>query len=145
MTVHLIKLCVGVDEVEELRYWQEKRFNDAQENGKAFILKHVTRNTPRRKDEVLEGGSLYWVIKRFVQVRQRIIGIEPDTREDGKPACALILDRELVETRAYPHRPFQGWRYLPASDAPPDVPTVSGKAEALPSHMKAELRQLGLI
>ncbi len=145
MTIHIIKLCVGVDEVSELRYWQDKRASDARANDEPFVLKHVTRNTPRRKDEILEGGSLYWVIKRFVQVRQRIIAIEPDTRDDGKLACALILDPNLIETRAYPHRPFQGWRYLPESDAPPDVSKVSARAESLPTQMKAELRELGLI
>ena len=144
MTVHLIKLCVGVDEVSQLRDWQKKRIDDAAKQGKTYVLQHVTRNTPRRAEEVLDGGSLYWVIKRFIQVRQRIIGIEPATREDGQPACALILDKELVETAAYPHRPFQGWRYLPSSDAPPDM-ARGAAGEALPAQMKAELRELGLI
>jgi hypothetical protein len=145
MTVHLIKLCVGTDDVPDLRDWQQQRQAAARANGDPFVLKHVTRNTPRRKDEILEGGSLYWVIRRFVQVRQRIIAIEPDTREDGGPACALVLDPELVETRAWPHRPFQGWRYLPESDAPPDISSVGGETDALPAQMKEELRSLGLL
>ena len=145
MTVHIIKLCVGVDEVSELRDWQEHCRTVAAASGEPFVLKHVTRNTPRRKDEVLDGGSLYWVIRRYIQVRQKIIGIEPDIREDGKPACALILAPELVETRAYPHRPFQGWRYLPKNDAPPDAAGVVGQSDALPANMKEELRSLGLL
>ncbi|MBT7506598.1 MAG: DUF1489 family protein, partial [Rhodospirillales bacterium] len=94
---------------------------------------------------VLDGGSLYWVIRRYIQVRQEIIGIEPDIREDGKPACALILGPELVETRAYPHRPFQGWRYLPENDAPPDAAGMTGQSDVLPANMKEELRSLGLL
>ena len=143
--LHIIKLCVGVDDVAQLRDWQYQRREAARANGEPFVLKHVTRNTPRRKDEIIDGGSLYWVIRRFVQVRQRIIAIEPDTREDGRPACALVLDPDLVETRAYPHRPFQGWRYLPEGDAPPDMSGPYGQIDALPAAMKEELRSLGLL
>ncbi len=145
MTVHLIKLCVGVDEVSQLRDWQLKRAEKAKSQGVPYEPRHVTRNTPRRADEVLDGGSLYWVIKRFIQVRQRIVRIEPVTRDDGQAACALVLDPVLVETRPYPHRAFQGWRYLTEPDAPPDKSLVSGDGETLPDLMKAELRDLGLL
>lgn len=145
MTVNVIKLCVGVDEVSQLREWQKKRADDAARRGESHIIQHVTRNTPRRAAEILDGGSLYWVIRRFIQVRQRITAIESVTREDGRSACALILDPELVETRAYPHRPFQGWRYLSVNDAPPDITGGSASADTLPSRMKAELHELGLL
>ena len=145
MTVHLKKLCVGVDEVSQLRAWQKKRTEDAARRGETYIIQHVTRNTPRRALEILDGGSLYWVIKRFIQVRQRITAIEPTTRDDGRPACALILDPELVETAAYPHRPFQGWRYLPVNDVPPDVRGGSISENPLPPRLRAELHDLGLL
>jgi len=145
MTIHLIKLCVGVDEVSQLRAWQRQRTEDAAKRGETYVIQHVTRNTPRRASEILDGGSLYWVIKRYIQVRQRITAIEPVTREDGRAACALVLDPELVETSAYPHRPFQGWRYLPVNDAPSDVSGNATGDSGLPTQMKAELRELGLL
>jgi hypothetical protein len=146
MAVHLIKMCVGINEVSELEEWQTKRTKDAKREGKEFILQHVTRNTPRRGKEVLDGGSLYWVIRRFVQARQRIIGLEPVIREDGKSACALVLEPKLVRTNLHPHRAFQGWRYLEADDAPQDISATSTTGEqSLPVELRAELKELGLL
>lgn len=146
MTVHIIKLCVGVDTVSELADWQEKRARIALKSGEPLILKHLTRNTPRRKGEILDGGSLYWVIKGLVQVRQRIVAIEPDQRENGEPACALMFDPELVETERQPRRAFQGWRYLECADAPADINgRRSSQINSLPTHLEIELRELGLL
>ncbi len=146
MTVHIIKLCVGVEHISDLVEWQQECAQAALKNGTPLVLNHLTRNTPRRKDEILEGGSLYWVIKGFVQVRQRIIAIEPDERENGQPACALIFDPELVETERHPRRAFQGWRYLESADTPPDIRDRRGNSqESLPSTMASELRDLGLL
>lgn len=146
MSVNLIKLCVGVDQVEELADHQTARLLDMRANGvKNPQLRHVTRNTPKRSKEVLDGGSLYWVIRRVIQVRQRIIGLEQVEREDGKPACAIILDPELVRTHPRSFRPFQGWRYFPTADSPADLPPGFDTNGALPVEMAAELRTLGLI
>ncbi len=146
MTVHIIKLCVGVDTVSELADWQEKRARQALKTGKPLVLKHLTRNTPRRKDEILDGGSIYWVIKGLVQVCQRIVAIEPDQRENGEPACALVFDPVLVETERQPRRAFQGWRYLEDADAPADINGRSrSSVNALPPHLEVELRELGLL
>jgi len=146
VTVHLLKLCVGVDDVDELAHYQTERLKTMRENGdKNPQLRHVTRNTPRRAAEVLDGGALYWVVRRVIQVRQNIIGLEPVEREDGKPACAIVLDPELVRTRPRGFRPFQGWRYFPASDVPPDLPPGYESDVSLPTDMADELRNLGLI
>jgi len=146
MSVNLIKMCVGVTEVSELQEWQTKRAADAKRKGETFVLQHVTRNTPRRGEEILQGGSLYWVIRRFVQVRQPIIGLEPVFREDGKPACALILGPELIKTQLHPHRAFQGWRYLENDDAPGDLSDGSSiDQQELPIEMVSELKDLGLL
>ena len=145
MTVHILKLCVGVSEITELAQWQAERAQRAQACNEPFVLQHVTRNTPRRKDDVLAGGSLYWVIKRLVQVRQRITAIEPVTREDGQPACALVLDPEIVQVEPRPHRAFQGWRYLEDADAPRDIGQSGLQGESLPPALMAELKELGLL
>lgn len=144
MSVHLIKLCVGVENLEHLRDIQGLRMQQALAASGGMRLLHVTRNRPRRADELCAGGSIYWVIKRLVRARQRILACETVTGPDGGPRCALVLDPQLVATRPHPHRPFQGWRYLKPADAPVDL--ASGEAAGeLPAQMAAALRNLGLI
>jgi len=146
MALHLIKLCVGVDHVDELAGYQSARLAAARaagiENPK---IRHVTRNTPRRAAQVLDGGSLYWVIRRVIRVRQRILAFEAVEREDGTPACAIVLDPVLVRTKHRSFRPFQGWRYFPDADVPPDLPEGANAAADVPEEMADELRELGLI
>jgi hypothetical protein len=138
MTVHLIKLCVGVSEVQELADWQKRRLKATK---RVF---HVTRMMPKRADELVDGGSLYWVIRGLVMVRQRITAIERFADEEGIERCKIIFDPKLVPVRPVPRRAFQGWRYLDAKDAPPDLPK-GGRGEKLPPKMRAELAALGLL
>ena len=145
MTVHLIKLCVGVDDVGHLARLQAGRLADARQRGQPPELKHVTRNTPKKAAQILDGGSIYWIIKGFIRVRQPIIGVEPVDRKDGRPACALMLDPKLVRTEIRSFRPFQGWRYLAAGDAPADAPPSRGADDDVPAQMAAELKVLGLL
>jgi hypothetical protein len=144
MSLHLIKLCVGIEEVEQLRAWQAKRLAGLAKQGKPLVLRHFTRSTPKRAAELLDGGSLYWVIKGFVRARQRLIDIEPGAAADGTPRCAFVLDPELVRTQARPQRPFQGWRYLEPAKAPPDA-RGPDPGEGLPPELAATLRDLGLL
>jgi len=139
MTVHLIKLCVGVDTVQELKIWQTECAR------KTLELCHRTMRAPRRRDEVLDGGSLYWVIKGIVLVRQRVLDLRPDVKDDGTACCGIVLDAELVATRAQPRRAFQGWRYLPVTDAPSDLRVVEDNEGEMPHAMRADLRELRLI
>jgi hypothetical protein len=106
--INLLKLCVGADSVEDLLDWQTSQRRHWPE-GKAV---HVTRMWPKREADILEGGSLYWVIKGVILARQRITDLQQVTLGDGIPRCALILDQEVIRTEAAPRRPFQGWRYL---------------------------------
>lgn len=146
MSVNLIKLCVGIDDVEQLEMAQRARLDAAVAAGITPELRHVTRNTPKRAQELLDGsGSLYWVIRRVIRVRQKITEFRPVEREDGKPACALILAPELVRTRPRSFRPFQGWRYLPTADSPPDLPEGYDASDEIPEVMADELREMGLI
>jgi len=143
MTLHIIKLAVGIDDVEHLATVQALRLKQARDRGNPEILRHVTRNTPRRAAELLDGGSMYWVIKGFVRVRQRLTGVQAVNDGEG-PRCALVLDPQLVQTVLRPHRAFQGWRYLRAEDAPADA-TTRESATDMPEHMATELRELGLL
>jgi hypothetical protein len=145
MTVHLLKLCVGVDTVQELKEWQAERLRRLARAGKTAELCHRTLQTPRRRDDVLNGGSLYWVIKGFVIVRQRVLDLRPATKDDGTACCGIVLDPELVHTRPHPRRAFQGWRYLEPADAPPDARGLDGAEDRMPRGMREALRELRLI
>jgi hypothetical protein len=145
VTVHLIKLCVGVDTVTELAVWQAERLKQLGREKRTPELCHRTLQTPRRRDEVLDGGSLYWVIKGFVLVRQRVLELKADMKDDGTACCGIVLDPELVATRAHPRRAFQGWRYLDPCDAPPDAKGFAEDPRDMPPGMREELRELRLI
>ena len=145
MSVNLIKLCVGIDDVDHLIRAHQSRLARARSAGEPEVLRHVTRNMPRRAKEVLDGGSLYWVIRRVIAVRQPIIGLESVERDDGRPACAIILANQHIRTVPRRSRAFQGWRYYPVEDAPPDLDEHHANAKNLPPEMAAELRELGLI
>jgi hypothetical protein len=142
MTVHLIKLCVGCDSVEDLAEWIEYRLAEKKRAGEPADHFHVTRMVPKRIAELLDGGSLYWVIKGTVQVRQKLTDIRPFVDDEGIGRCRLVLSSKLVRTEWQPKRPFQGWRYLRADEAPRDL--RSGRGDDLPPALIAELAGLGL-
>lgn len=139
--LHMLKLSVGVKEVAQLRAIQALRAIAEPP------LRHQTRMMPKRRDEILAGGSIFWVISGFVQVRQRLLDIIDDRWDDGTPCAGLVLDPELVPVEARPVKAFQGWRYLEPGAAPPDVAAmaVAEGAEAMPPAMLRELRSLCLI
>ena len=135
--VNLVKLCVGADGPDDLEEWQRLRFG----GGPAA---HVTRMWPKREEELLAGGSIYWVFKGVLLARQRLIGLEERVGEDGIRRCALVLDPELIRTTAVPRRPFQGWRYLDPGDAPPDLSLERSHDDTLPPDLAAKLAEMGL-
>lgn len=145
MSLHLVKLCVGVDDLSQLVDWQAQRLDQLRKSGHAPDLWHRTRQMPRRRDELLDGGSLYWVIKGVIQARQRILDLRAMRGDDGIGRCDIILDPSLVPTRPHPRRAFQGWRYLDGKDAPEDIDLSSEGLERMPREMRAELLELGLI
>jgi hypothetical protein len=147
MALHLIKLCVGCESIEDLASWQVERLKQRRAAGeKSPQLFHRTFQMPKRRDELLAGGSLYWVIKGLVQVRQPLSDVVEGSKEDGTPCCVLMLKNELVPVRPVPRRPFQGWRYLSADDAPEDLGRgASGGIGAMPPKLRKDLAELGLI
>jgi hypothetical protein len=106
---------------------------------------HTTRMVPKRQADLLEGGSLYWVIKRQIRVRQQITDIEEFIDGQGIRRCHLHLNPELVHTRLQARRPFQGWRYLTPQDAPVDTPHNIEVDDDMPEDMRSELTELGLL
>lgn len=143
MTLHLIKLSVGPEELADLEHWQAQYLRQRKRLGQKPELMHVTRQMPKRAEELRDGGSIYWVIKGLLCARQQLLELRPVER-DGVPHCALILDPELVRVSPRPHRPFQGWRYLQAKDAPADL--LAGQVdEDMPESMRRQLAELGLL
>ncbi|MEO1310483.1 MAG: DUF1489 domain-containing protein [Pseudomonadota bacterium] len=143
MTIHLIKLCVGAETLADLEAWRDKRSGLLAGAGEKGVHDHVTRMFPKRRDELLAGGSLYWVIKRRILARQEIVDLEEVTGADGIARCRIVLDREIVPTEAQPRSAFQGWRYLKPEDAPPDR-HGGGRGDA-PAALRDELAELGLL
>jgi hypothetical protein len=135
--LHLIKLCVGVDTLEELACWQAKRVTALKKKRAKPELVHVTRQTPKRASELLD-------IRGYIAARQRLIDVRPARAKDGVPRCGLVYEPKLVPTVRRVRDPFQGWRYLDPKDAPPDVKSVQ-RAIGLPASLCAELAELGLL
>ena len=139
MALNLIKMAVGVSDMAELKKMQKLR---RKERGRACFY---TRNTPKRTDELLDGGSIFWVIGRRVMARQTLKRIGHAVGKDGKRYCAIEYAMKLIPVMPRPYRAFQGWRYLSAANAPPDRPKGVDSGERLPPKLAKELRELGLL
>lgn len=137
MPLHLLKMCVGCESIQSLKDWQSARIARGEPN------EHQTRNRPRRDEYVLNGGSLYWIIKGQIRVRQRILSLDPGTEPEGRSFCRIGLDPVLVETLPTPYRPMQGWRYLEDRDAPVDLADENASADT--QEMVRNLKALGLL
>lgn len=144
MSLNLIKLCVGVSSLEELSAWIDYRQQQRRLAGQPAEQLHTTRMIPKRSDELVSGGSLYWVIKGRIQARQKLMAIRPFTDAEGIRRCDLVLEPKLHPTSWQSRRAFQGWRYLKASDAPRDL-KPGEVADAMPKELRQELTDLGLL
>ena len=121
MVLHLIKLSVGSESIESMTRWQAGLVAAQKAAGLPPLPFHDTRMFPKRAQEILAGGSMYWVIKRKIRCRQKIIALDRLDDDQGKSFCRIILDPEIVPTEQRVKRPFQGWRYLEASSIPRDT------------------------
>jgi hypothetical protein len=141
--VHVVKLCVGADSIEDIADWQKRQVKGARAQRASRVAPVCgTRAWPKRAEDILAGGSLYWVVKGVILVRQRIVAID-DVTDDHGQRCGFYLDPELVRTIPAPRRAFQGWRYLEPGDAPADLDAMRDPAGDLPSALQAELMALG--
>jgi hypothetical protein len=144
MTVHLVKLCAGAESLEDLRTRIDYRVAANLAAGRGGVHDHVTRMHPRREPDLLDGGSIYWVIRGVILARQKITGLERRTGRDGIERTAILLDPKYVLTAPAPRRAFQGWRYLTTEDAPRDLETRTQR-KAPPPELSIELAELGLL
>jgi hypothetical protein len=135
-SLHLIKLCVGVDSVDDLIAWRMLHPDRAN--------RHVTRMWPKREAELLDGGSLYWVIRGVIRLRQPILRLDEVTGQDGIRRCGIVMDPAMIRTAPAPRRAFQGWRYLNAADAPPDLGPVANGDPELPPELEEALADIGV-
>jgi hypothetical protein len=147
MPRHLLKLAVGCDSISDLESWIDDTRRLMQRLGRPYEQLHTTRMVPRRLDMMAggEGGSLYWVIKGQLQCRQRLVEVRPFTDQDGIGRCHLVLEPVVHPVRSRPLRPFQGWRYLEAGDAPPDLGQAGTAVSEMPEALRRELAGLGLL
>lgn len=134
MTIHMLKLCVGVENLDHMIEWQARQMRTLP------YPMHHTRMRPKRAEEMLNGGSIYWVVRRAIRFRQRIIDITKTTDKDGRALCALHFDPEIIQTYAQPKRPFQGWRYLKPEEAPRDLKS-GDRAASIPADLDEALKQ----
>jgi len=139
MPLHLKKLSVGSTSIDSLREWHDEVL------ARRGRIIHVTRSFPRRAEEILPGGSIYWVIKGKICARQLIEEFIEVEREDGGVSCGIVMKPGLIPVFEKRHRPFQGWRYLEEKDAPLDLPTDAEGEDTMPMEMAEELRDLGLL
>ncbi|MBL4628827.1 MAG: DUF1489 domain-containing protein [Roseicyclus sp.] len=140
-TTHILKLSVGTETVEGLSDWQAS----PRAKGPDGLPRHVTRMWPKRAEQVLNGGSIYWVIKGVILCRQKILRFDAVDHGDGIMRCGIVLDPELTPVTATPKRPFQGWRYLQPEDAPRDLRKSSATQDSLPPHLESALAEIGVL
>jgi hypothetical protein len=139
--LHLQKLSVGTENVADLVAWQASKRAQAPDG----LPRHVTRMWPKRAEELLSGGSIYWVVKGSLLCRQRIVRLDEYIGEDGIRRCAIVIDPQLIRVVPSLKRPFQGWRYLKPEDAPRDLPVGRENEEALPPSLSAALAEIGIL
>ena len=146
MPLHLIKLSVGTDSIEDLEDWIKLKLKEKRKRGEKKPERiHTTRMVPKRAEELLDGGSIYWVIRGEILCRERILAIRPFVDREGVGRCKLVLDPKCVPVQPRPYRAFQGWRYLLSKDAPLDLDRAAPGARNMPENLRRELRELGLL
>ncbi|MBV9953939.1 MAG: DUF1489 domain-containing protein [Pseudolabrys sp.] len=145
MSLHMIKLCVGCDSIQDLEEWVEQKLKEKKRKGQKAEHIHTTRMVPKRAEELTDGGSLYWVIKGLISCREKILDIRPFVDKDGIGRCRVVLDGKIVPVEPRPYRAFQGWRYFEIKDAPRDLGRAAPGLSKMPEHLRRELRELGLL
>ncbi|MEM6388935.1 MAG: DUF1489 domain-containing protein [Pseudomonadota bacterium] len=139
--LNLIKLCVGAEAVDDLIHWQSQ----TRACGPDGHPRHVTRMWPKRAEELLDGGSIYWVFKGLILCRQPILRLDQVDRGDGIARCGIVLGQPVTRVTPTPKRPFQGWRYLTVTDAPKDLGAARQEDAALPPQLERALAEIGVV
>lgn len=143
MPLHILKVAAGIGSLEHLRDVVQRYAYQDPELGP--IMHMSSRNRPKRADEIVEGGSMFWIIKRTVVARAPIIAIREEERFDGKTGCQFCIRPEIFATVPQPKRGFQGWRYYKDEDTPDDLITGDSDAGKGSPELAQELQELGLL
>jgi len=138
--INLVKLSVGTEDIGDLAAWQASRRAQTDDG----LPRHVTRMWPKRDAELLDGGSIFWVIKGVIMCRQPILRLDAYIGGDDIRRCAIVCNPGLIRVEATPKRAFQGWRYLAPADAPRDLPDARQDEEALPPELSKALAAIGV-
>src|SRR5258708_12901562 len=144
MPLHLIKLAVGCESIKELKSWVAQRMQTAKQKGLPRHHIHITRSPPKRGEELVAGGPLYWVIRGEIAAREKILAIEPFRDRDGIGRCRLVMQPKVVAVLPRPMRAFQGWRYFAQSDVPPDLGSIGAAVPAIPHPFPRKFPHLSL-
>ena len=146
MHINLMRPCVGIGSPEELYDFQKSHRIERDKDGTPYTF-FTTRNTPKRAEELINGGSVFWITKSAMRMRQSIINVETLLDEDGKKFCKISTDPEIMLVVPKSQKAFQGWRYLPAEKSPNDLhPLDPHHAQNQPDEkMAKELAELGLL
>lgn len=148
MHVNIMRPCVGIHSPMELYDHQLAHRGIVDDNGRKLNY-FTTRNTPKRANELLDGGSVYWIIKGAIVMRQTILDVETLLDDNGKKYCLITKDPEIILTTPKPQRAMQGWRYLEANQAPKDLypldPDAENEQDQLDEGMAKDLAELGLL
>ncbi len=145
MPLHLLKLSVGAESIKHLDAWIMQRLAEKKRRKQPIEHIHTTRMMPKRVEELLDGGSLYWVIRGQITARQKLLEVRPFVDSEGIGRCNLVLQPKLHAVMPAPRKPFQGWRYLLAHEAPDDLKAGQGEVAAMPEELRRDLRELGLL
>lgn len=145
MALHLIKLCVGVDSIRELDEWIKERLAEKKKKKQPLEHIHTTRMMPTQREALLDGGSLYWVIKGVISCRQKLIDLRPFSDKEGIKRCRIVMEPKLVTVVPKPRSAFQGWRYLKANEAPADLAKGEKGVAAMSEEMRRQLHEMGLL
>jgi hypothetical protein len=145
MTIHILRRAFHADSIEDLAAWQKERRKEMREAGGKAKTRTMLRNFPTRQEELLDGGSIYWIIKGNIRARQRVLAVEQNPDPESRRKCVLVLDSKVVPTVPFPVRARRGWRYLDPGDVPPDLADAPKGGDKLPAELAAELRELGLL
>ena len=140
--IHLVKLCVGAETVDDLIFWQQRVMAERRSHGEPGFPVHHTRQSPKRADELLDGGSIFWVIKGVILVRQQVRNVSALNDRSGRKICEIEFERDLVLTEPQGRKAFQGWRYLKPEDAPLDL--TSSAARDVPPELSSALKDAGV-
>lgn len=142
-SVHLLRTAYKIDDMRHLSDVQSS--HRLQKRDGRDVVAMSTRRTPTRANELMDGGSVYWIIKNKIACRQEIIDIETVEVDADSKRCFFYLDPTIHVVAPRAKRAVQGWRYLEGWDRPKDLGVYNDAGDDIPDEIEKELRETGLL